>query len=505
MSNVENAPQSGIYHRSVHGGKWIFIDSICQKILSLFTFLILARLLNPSDYGVIAVVFLITGFFDTVTSHGLDKAVMQKQDDPVEYLDVLWTLNFLKSAVVALIILFFSPSIAHYFHIEAYVNIMRWGSLFVLIPSLSNSRQFYFFRNLDFKKIFIRDMAGQISYIIFAFGWAIFVQRSVWALLVGQLAKYVISSGATYVLQPYRQRFSFGFGKLKKFIGFGKWAAGQNFLDYLLGMLDSLYIGRLLDSSSLGIYTKARDLANMPVSPFFSIIDRIGFVAYAQLQDKLHKIQEGFLKTFDMITAITVPVFLILASEGGLLVQVVLGQKWLGIVLPLKILAATSLFSSLVVIVKPIFDAIGKPEINFKANVLQLIFFAIFIYLGVKWGGLIGVAFATLLAWALILFYVIIKVRPILKLGWDKFEGTVMAVGGASLVVLGLVLAIRYWQNTFLPAPLLVFFVLVGVGVIYCALVWYIGGFYPRGPRQTLVSIIREIFKKFAQKHLADG
>lgn len=485
----------GVFSRSVQSGKWVLISNIVQKFLSLITFFVLVRFLNPADYGVIAVVFLIAGFFVTVTSLDFDKALMQKADsvDEPSCLDVVWTFNFFKLLFLSLIAFFCAPYFAVFFHIEQYVEIIRWGSVFIFIPALANSRQYYFFKNIDFKKIFLRDNIAQVFYIIVTFFFVFFVSESAWALFAGHVARYLTGAIMTYILYPYKQVFSFHFSKLKKLFGYAKWVNGQNILDYLIGMIDNLYVGRLLDSSRLGLYTKAKDISFMPVSPLFIIFDKIGFASYAKLQDKFSKIQEGFIKTFDVVTAITLPVFFVLLAEGGLIVQLLMGTKWLGIVMPLKIFAAITIFSSLVAISRPIFDAVGRPDINFKSNILQLASSVVLIYFGANYYGVNGVAFAMLLSWMIILIFVIFKARPILKLGWDKFRDSVISVL-ASVFLTTLVCAplIIYNKlvlfNTYFSLALIVF-----SGLLYTLSLWLSSRFFSRGPWYTFLSILREI------------
>lgn len=485
----------GVFSRSVQSGKWVLISNVAQKFLSLITFFVLARLLKPADYGIIAVVFLITGFFVTITSLDFDKALMQKADsvDELACLDAVWTFNFFKLLFLSLIAFFGAPFFAGFFHIGQYVEIIRWGSVFIFIPALSNSRQYYFFKNIDFKKIFLRDNIAQVFYIIVTFLFVFFISKSAWALFAGHVARYLTGAVMTYILYPYKQVFSFQFSKLKRLFGYAKWVNGQNILDYLTGMIDSLYVGRILDSSRLGLYTKAKDISFMPVSPLFVIFDKIGFASYAKLQDKFSKIQEGFIKTFDVVTAITLPVFLVLLAEGGLIVQLLLGTKWLGIVVPLKILAATTVFSSLVAISRPIFDAVGRPDINFKSNILQLLSSIILIYFGAGYYGVNGVAFAMLLSWIIILIFVIFKARPILKLGWDKFHDSIISVIASVFFTILVCAPLLIYNklvmfNTHFSLALIVF-----SGLLYALSLWLSSKFFSRGPWHTLLSILREI------------
>lgn len=197
-----------------------------------------------------------------------------------------------------------------------------------------------------------------------------------------------------------------------------------------------------------------------------------------------------------MVTAITLPIFFVLLAEGGLIIQLALGQKWLGIVEPLKILAAVAIFSSLVAISKPVFDALGYPKINFKANILQLFSSIILIYFGAKYGGVNGVALAMLFSWVIILIFVIFKAQTILKLGWDKFRGSVFSVAGSLLAVLIIssplyALNRWFWSSTLFSIILVIF-----SGLLYIVCLWQTSRFFIHSPWHTFLSVFREVRKK---------
>lgn len=486
----------GVYVKTVHAGKWIIIQNVVQKVLSFGAFLILARLLAPDDYGVIAIIFIITGVLEAVSAPGFEKALLQRRDEAEEYLDTIWTFHLVRSFALAALVYVCAPFLADFFHIPNQVMLLRYAALLVVLPSLANIRQFYFFRDLQFKQIFVRDLLGQLAYILCALVWIYAVGASVMALFVGHVARHSISALATYWLYPSLPRLSFSFRRLKNLIGYGKWVTAQNTVSYFLGIVDSAYIGRLLDTERLGYYTKARDLSYVFVSPFFNIINRVGLPAYAQLQDKMPKIQEGFVRTFNIVVAFLIPISLVIAAEGGFLVSLLLGKKWLGIVVPLKILSAATILSSLVAITKPIFDALGRPHITFKATTLQLGAALLLAYGGARFLGLSGVAWGMLGSWVVVLVYVIIAARPILRLGFDAFKEQLAASGGALFATIIVVCPLYIFGVRETLPSWVVIVMLVLSGGWYALCLRALSLKYSQGPWQTLMSVIYEVLRK---------
>jgi O-antigen/teichoic acid export membrane protein len=231
-----------------------------QKIINIAPFLILARILLPKDYGVISIVFMFTSVLSRFATPGFGSALLQREGDVEEYIDVVWTYDLMKSFAIALVIFFLGGWGAEFFHVAPeYVMIVRLSGVLPLITSLSNPRQ-CIFKNLEFKKIFIRDLVGQAVYVVVALIIALFISATAWALFLGHLALYISGAIITYILLPSMPRLSFKFSKLRDLMGYGKWIYGQQVLDYLLGFLDNILVGRMLGQSALGTYSRARDL-----------------------------------------------------------------------------------------------------------------------------------------------------------------------------------------------------------------------------------------------------
>lgn len=486
----------GVYKKAVNAGKWVFINSVTQKLLNIFTFLILARLLLPSDYGVIAVVFIVVGFFEVVTAPGFQKALLQRQGDADEYLDIDWTFNLIKSFFLFFIIFFSAPALAAFLNVADYMSVIRWSAIFVVITAFGNSKQFYFFKHLDFKKVFWRDIVSQISYMVVAISWALFIDASPWALFAGHLTRFIVGMIMSYVLYPNWQKMSFKFGKLRELWWYSKWVVGQNIFSYVIGILDTVYVGHFLNSSRLGLFTKARDLSYAPIAPFMNIVSRVGFPAYAQIQDKKEKVREGFIKTLDIILAVSIPLALLLLAEGGIIVQTLLGKNWTGMVLPLKILALATILSTLVGIAKPVFDALGKPDVNVRINIIQLLTSLVFIYFGVTYWNLAGVAWALVISWGITLTYSLYKVKPLIHVGWKMLLPTISSVFFANVAVL--VLAVPSYVMWMKDREEIIFILpwITILGIVYLLSLWYMGGHYKTGPRHTFLSIVGQVRSK---------
>ncbi len=482
----------GVYRRAIQGGKWLSFGFVAQRLLNFVTFFILARVLSPSDYGIIAIVFLSIDLLDNVLTPGFSTALLQTDKETATYLSTVWTFDVVKGIAIALLLAASSGFISTFFNIPNYRTLIALSGVFIIIATTANSRQLYFFKELDFKKVFLRDFVSQIVYTICAIAWALFMTANVWALFVGQLGRYLTSFVMSYILSPAMPRFDFHFSKLRDLIGYGKWIYGQNILNYILISLDKILIGRLLDSRQLGLYSRARDLPTMVSAPLSTLISKVGFSAYAKVQNELDKIRQGFLKSFDLMVFATIPFSLMILLEGGALVSVLLGPKWLSIVIPLKIFSVGNIAAGIMSLLRPLFNAIGKPHINFKSTVLQIILTPPLLYYGISLYQVKGAAVGTVAVWFVVMAYIVAMAWPTLRLRISSFLAPVLSVFFASAGVVVLDLVARRLIHPYADTPIIFAWALI-LALFYTILIWLFGKTLGRGPWYTVVSVLDEL------------
>lgn len=487
-----NAKNTGTLARSIHGGKWMAVSMICQRILGLGTFLIMARLLKPEDYGIIAIVLMITAVADRLTSHGLETALVQSGDDIDQYLDSVWTINFLKSLGLAAVIFFAAGPVSAFFNIPQALPLLRLSGLLIIFANIGNIRQVYIFTGLDFKKIFWRDLSGQFAYGAAAIAWSLFVSANAWALLFGHFSRLLVSAAATYILYPSAPGLSFKFAPLKKFFSYSKWVVGQNMLDYFNSLIGQIYIGRFLGAERLGFYAKASDLASMTRASLLSIISKVGFYAYNFIQDDLKKIQDGFIKSLNIMLMLAVPFSFLLLVEGGTIVSILLGKNWLPLVVPLKILAVANIFTAVYGITYPLFNSVGRPDINFKMTMTKLFLSLPLFYFGIKFWSTNGAAAVDAVISLVLLLYVVWEARKILKLSYKMFLPSVSHISLAMLPVIALGIGLRPLVHS-LGSDYLVFSWIIFLALLYAISFWFFGRFFSSGPKDTVAVIFTEL------------
>ncbi|MCF7835504.1 MAG: lipopolysaccharide biosynthesis protein [Candidatus Marinimicrobia bacterium] len=483
----------GTLKKSIHGGKWMFFDTILQKAISLGSFLILARFLVPEDFGVIAIILIAPNIADILTSPGFESALIKNKKDPTTYMSILWTFNVLRSFAIFLVLFFGAPIFASFFNAESLIWAFRLSGIFIIIQSLSSGAKIFFLKNIDFKKIFIRDISASLSYAIVAISLAI-IYKSYWALFGGYVAQYSISTIITYFLHEFRPRLDFKFKKLYELISYSKWIFGQNLVSRAIPQIENSLLGKLVGATGVGLYTKAKSLASMPSAPFYNIISKVTFPAYSRIQDSFEKIKDGFLKSINILFFITVPVSVLFIEAGHRIILILLGENWIGVdaLLRILIVAVTiNIFSNLA---GPIFNATSRPRAQFRLGFINLITLVVFISILTPIYGTIGAATAFLISsvvTALISLYVIAR---ILKIKIIEIITPLITPLVSSIIIL--ILGKIVLAQTIHISHFGFIALITTLGAIYVTLVYFLGVLLKTGPYKTLLIITRELLQR---------
>lgn len=486
-------PDRGVYHRSVQSGKWFLIGVGATKVLNLVTFFILARLLVPADYGVMAVTMFMVGLLDKLTEPGFGDALVQRKESVEKYLDTVWTFDLIRYTVLACVLFLGGGWIAEFFHIDpAQAIVVRAGGVLLILGALSNIRMINFARGLQYRKIFVRDLASQIALGGIAIFIAATVSASPWALFAGQLGLYVVGMSFSYLLMPIRPRLDFNFGKLRELFGFGKWVYGQNLLDYIFQYFDKLFIGRMLDTNTLGLYARGKDLGGLVTGIIQSLIGKVAFPALSRVQGEMQKVQQGFLKSLDVLIILAVPAGLLLSLQGGVIVMFLLGEKWIALTLILKIFAIGNLIMAVNAIFQTVFASLGRPDVNVGLHVVQFALTIPAAWIGFQIYHSPGLAVGVILTWIIMLGASWFMAGRVFRIGMPSLRPAFWSVASASSVVFVLDFLIRKSVLATGNAWIGMGWVAV-LGAVYLVVLFSVSRLQGAGPWYTALSVAREL------------
>jgi len=396
IANNLIAPGGTLSQRVIKSGFWVFFLRIINRGFSLIRLIILARILAPSDFGLMGIALLTMSTLETFSKTGFQAALIQKKEDIESYLNSAWTVLILRGFILFIILYFIAPYAAIFFNLPEAKPIIRVIGFSILFQAFTNIGVTYFKKELEFNKEFIYQFSGTLADFIVAIS-AVLILRNVWALVLGLLAGNVTRCFVSYLIHPYRPRLNFALEKVKELFGFGKWIMGSSILIFLITQGDDVFVGKLLGTTALGFYQLAYRISNIPATEITHVISQVTFSAYSKLQDNIPKLREAYLKALQLTAFLSFPIAGLIFALAPDFTRIFLGDKWMPMVPVMQVLCIFGVTRSLNATTGPIFQAVGKPSILTKISLSQLTFLAAIIYPFAIKGELIGVSWAVTL------------------------------------------------------------------------------------------------------------
>lgn len=371
--NKSEHKENSLSSRVITGGKWMILLRILGKGTSVITSLILARLLTPEDFGLVAVGLIIVSLLKSFSDVGIKQAlIVESQKNTDDFLDTAWSVEIIRGALIFIVVYFTAELITDFFNEPEAVNFVRVLGLGPLITSLASIRIIYLQKELEFKKQFIFEITNPVISFVISIILA-FTLQNAWAIVLGNLCAAFGQSLISYYLMPFLPKFKFNFSYFRKMFSFGKWILLSSFLSYFAMELDTYIAAKAFDARLLGIYTLAFTIATKPTIEIGKALGKVLFPAFAKMaKDKL-RLKKSFFKASSLLYMIIVSISITLHFISESFVQSVLDPGWIEMILPLKILSLAALFNGLRIISSGLFNGISKPNLVFIQAFVRLI------------------------------------------------------------------------------------------------------------------------------------
>jgi len=389
-------PSESIFRQVLFGGLWTLGLRLSSRALGFVRTVVLARLLFPADFGLIAMAMLFVTGLESVTQTGLQQALIQKKTDIRECLDTAWTVTLARSLVLCLVLVAAAPFVAGFFAAPRLTDIIRVVSLSVLIGGAANIGIVYFQRDLEFGRQFRFETWASVAEFALTVLLA-FALRDVWALVWGGLAGNVLRVLLSYALHPFRPSFRFDPAAFLEMLNFGKWVSGYAVLCYAVSQCDSILLGRMLGAESLGYYQMAFLTAVIPSSEVAIAFSMVAFPSYSMMQDQPGRLRESFEKVFQVSALVCMPIGMGILAVAPDFIRVVLGERWQAIAPIMQVLSIMGVAKALEGTTSALLMAVGRPGLLMGFSSLQLALLGVTLYpLTLHWG-ITGAALAVTL------------------------------------------------------------------------------------------------------------
>lgn len=381
---------------AVKNVSWASSGMLATKLVRTASTLLLARLLAPESFGLIAVAGLVVDLLNRFKEFGFGAAFIQKTyADATEERRAANTAFWTGAAanVVSFLGLFCAaPWVATFFEAPQATNVIRVVSCSLLLEIFGAVPALLLMKRMQFKALAIREIVQGGTYGMVAVALALLGGR-VWSLVFGQLAASAVAIAVLWRSTEWRPRWEYQPAFARAFFQFGKYVWLMGLLGSVGDGLDRLIIGRVYGPAQLGLYTMAFTLATVAAVPLGSLISKVAYPYFCALRADPPALRGAVETSLDYIMLVSIPAGLGIAAVAPLLVHVVLTAKWQGAVPVLGIFSLHGIFFVLAVLAVPLLQAVGKPAVPVGLLVGQyaLKAAALFVLNGF---GIVGIAWA---------------------------------------------------------------------------------------------------------------
>ena len=445
------------------GAKWSLFERINGQVLQFVFGIALARLLLPTDFGVVVTIQIFTGLAFMISGGGMGQSLIQAKEVSEKDFQVVFTLQLLIGVAIYLLFFSIAPWFAVWFDNLLYRDLLRVSAISFLIRPFANIMTSRLRRDMRFQALSIIGVIILLSTGAASIGLA-WLREGPWSLILGGLAGGVLNILLLFAVTRWRPGFALDMQIAKRLGAYGVKVTGNDILDYFRVQGSNLIVGRMLGPASLGLYNKALSLSNMPDviagSAYMSL-----FRGLATIQDNKDQSKYLYLRTVMLVTVYALPFSVGLWWLAAPFISVAYGPAWLAAVEPLKILAVSMLFHCIAAPSGALIAAQNRLGEELRIQLECLVLIAVGCIIGARWG-IVGVSWAMLLSF----FYHCLRMVSIANRCidgkyseiWSALQPSVILNG---ILILALLLADSLLPNNFAVAyPLYYLLLMAGIG-----------------------------------------
>jgi O-antigen/teichoic acid export membrane protein len=394
---------NSLKRRILLGLGWSGLAQVLRQALQIGTSILLARLLVPSDFGLLAMVLVFAGFASSISDLGLSAALVQRQDIQPQHKSTIFCLQLAFGSILTILLLVTAPLIARFYETPRLTVICFGIAPTFLLNAFGGVPLALLQRRMAFRSIAAIEAAsilvsGTTAIILALNGWGI------WSLVIQAMLASFITAIFSWQQSRWKLSLYFSIAAWRELRNFSSALTGFNTINYWVRNLDNLIIGKFIGATALGLYTRAYSMMLFPITQISGTFSRVMFPAMASIQDQTERLREIYIRATRTIALVTFPLMTGMGVLADTLILVLFGPAWNAAASILRILAVVGLLQSVGTTVGWIYTARGRTDIMFYYILGAGGVYAAAFLIGLRWG-VPGIAIAYAVCNVLLLWY----------------------------------------------------------------------------------------------------
>lgn len=358
--------------KTFKGVIWSAIERFSTQGVQFLFGILLARLLTPNDYGMIAMLAIFMAVSQTFIDSGFGNALIRKPDRNEADKATVFFFNIFMAAACYGVIFLAAPFIAQFYGMPQLTDILRILAINLIIQSFGSIQRLNLTIDLNFKTLAKISLSGAVvggtAGLICAYNGL-----GVWSLVVQQMGTISFRVILFWTLVHWRPKCFFNKTSFKNMFGFGSKLLASGLLNTLYNNIYDLIIGKVFAAATLGNYSRATHFADFPSSNITGIFQRVTFPVLSKIQDDKEKLRTGYLKFLDIATLVVFPLMVGLAALSKPFILLVLSDKWVDAILILQIICIAKMWYPVHAINLNILQVLGRSDLFLKLEIIKKI------------------------------------------------------------------------------------------------------------------------------------
>ncbi|GAB1264207.1 lipopolysaccharide biosynthesis protein [Aurantivibrio infirmus] len=426
----------------VSGFAWEASARLIVQLASWASTFLVARILVEEDYGIVGASGIYTGLCIQIAGFGLYKALVNKKNlQNFDLSNIFWISNFL-SVSIYLFLYFAAPYIANRYDLPELTLIIRVAGLMVVFSSLGLVPHAMLMRKLQFRATALISMIANFIIIAMTLSMA-YGGWGYWSLIISTISGEAFMTVAFFVVVRYRPGRPKNLETIKPMLTYGSKLLSASLVAYASAQLAGFIAVEFLGVAAIGRYQMAYMLAALPMTKIGELFLKIGFPAFSKIQDDLERTKSVFLKMHRILFMITAPMFAGIALTADLIIPLALGEKWNGIVDPIRILCVLNIFMVSAQLIPRVLEGVGNSTAGLVYQGILLFTGAVAMLIGVQWG-LNGMLIGWAIAFPTGYIYLLRVLSSSISMSLLEFLDSIKVTLFCTLIMTATILGINY-------------------------------------------------------------
>ena len=442
-----DAGSHSVGERVLAGSLWVGSWRWSARLIGLGTTIIVARLLLPDDFGVFATGLIVVSLFDTLIDLGTDHYLIRLESPDRDDYDTAWTLRLILIVAASAVIFLSAAPMASLFEDARLTHVVQVLAVANLIRGFVNIGLTMYRRELQYRRIAAIGITQRVISASTTIALA-FALESYWALVLGEVALRIAELLLSYVIHPYRPRFTIC--RVHQQWDFSKWLMVRNLATFLQANADQMVIAKFFGMEQIGIYSMAARFARMPTSQLTEPMRNPTYSGLAKQQGDPVQLRDSVVRLFGATCVVVLPAVAFCAAVGEELLMLVLGSNWAAagpLIVPLLLTATCIVICQLAATVLTLIGRVRLVAILGWGAAISIVAVMLF---AARYGNLEALAYARAAVAAALMLLYFVTTATVLALTWGRLVGSMYRPAIAGMAA-GLV-ASAISGSTFAPA-----------------------------------------------------